>query len=130
MKALLRHVVLNVVIRMSTRAASRCLRRLTLRPRVVRFGLLQRGAFLRKLWAFREILGAIEINVAVDEGRLDARIDAEPMSVPDRDVSILADFDRTDAILNTELNRGIDRDELERLFFGQVTRSEERRVGK
>src|SRR6476659_1106749 len=42
------------------------------------------------------------------------------MPVPDRDVRIFADFERADAILNAELNRRIDRDESQRLFFGQV----------
>src|ERR1051325_2806837 len=106
---------------MPTRATSRRLRRLSSGTRTIRFGLLQRRAFFRELGTSREILRAIEVNVAVDERRIDARIDAERMSIPDRDVSVLADFDRTNTILNAELDRGIDRDELERLFFRQVS---------
>src|SRR5262249_21005877 len=102
---------------MSTGPTTRSLRRLTLRTRSIRFSLLQRGAFFCELRASRQILRAIEKDVAVDKCRIDARVDAERVSIPDRDISVLADFNRTDSILNAELNRRIDRDELERLFF-------------
>ena len=42
------------------------------------------------------------------------------MGIPDREIGVLADFDRADAFLDAELNRGIERDELERLIFSQV----------
>src|SRR5688572_33293415 len=42
------------------------------------------------------------------------------MTVPDREIRVFADFDRADTLLNAKLDRGIQRDELERLLFSQV----------
>src|ERR1043166_674488 len=114
------HRINKMIVFMSAGTAARCLRRLALRARSIRFGLLERGAFLRELRASSKILRAIEINLTVDKRRINARVDAERMSIPDRDVRILTDFDRTDTILNAELYRGIDRNELQRLLFRQV----------
>src|SRR6185503_9623473 len=105
---------------MPARAASRCLRRLSLWAWTIGFGLLERGAFLREFRSLRKVLSAIEVDIAVDERRINTRVDAEWMSIPNRDVSILSDFNRTNALLNAELDRWIERDEFERLFFGQV----------
>src|SRR6185369_12073388 len=51
----------------------------------------------------------------------DARVDTERMAIPDGDIRILADFNRSHTLLNTELNRGIQRHEFQRLLFRQVT---------
>jgi hypothetical protein len=80
---------------------------LTLSARPVRFGLFQRCALLRQFRTAREILFAIEINIAIDERRIDARVNTERMCIPNRDIGVFSDFDRPDAILNAELNRRI-----------------------
>src|ERR1051326_7729575 len=73
------------------------------------FFLLQPIAFLlRHRLAVRKIGGAVEHHFAFDEGRVDARVRRERMSVPDHDVGVLACFDRSDAVIEAELLRGID----------------------
>src|SRR5687767_15864309 len=83
----------------------------------VRIGLLEHGTLFRKVGALGEILLSIKENDSIHKRRVDACIDAERMFIPDRDVGIFANFDGTDTILNTELNRWIECYEFERLFF-------------
>src|SRR6185295_10960646 len=91
------------VIFMTARAAAGSLRGLTACRRLVWLSLLECRALLREHRTLREVFFAIEINVAVDEGRIDTRVDTERMPVPDREIRILANFDRAHALLNTEL---------------------------
>ena len=67
-----------------------------------------------------QVLLPIEENFAIDKRRIDARVNAEWMCIPDRDVGVFADFDRADSILNAELNRRIERDKFQRLFFSEI----------
>src|SRR5512134_1726548 len=57
------------------------------------FALDQILLLLYQLLAAREISLAIEVDFALDERLLDARVDAERMRVEDRQIGILADID-------------------------------------
>src|SRR5215213_4353920 len=100
-------------------AATRRLRRQASCRWSIRFGLLQHGTLFRKVSASREILLSIKENRSIDKRHIHTCIDAERMFIPDRDVGILANLNRTHAILNTELYRRIECYEFERLFFGE-----------
>src|SRR6185369_1243300 len=115
----LRLLLLVAVICSGTAAWS--LRWRAWRRRLVRLGLFQCRTLLRELWTTREVLLTIEIDHSIDEGRIHARIDAERMPVPDCDVGIFTNFDRANAILDTELNRWIQCDHLQRLLFRHIT---------
>src|SRR5688572_26371863 len=82
------------------------LRGVLLRGRGVVGFLLQALLFLlAELFAADEVLGAVEVDLALDEGRVDARVGRQRMAVPDREVRVLADFDRADARVEAELAR-------------------------
>src|ERR1700741_2045044 len=99
---------------------TRRLRRRSLRSRTIRLSLLERRSFLREFRSSREILFAIEEYFAVYEGGIHSRINTERMTVPDCEIRIFADVERADTVLNTKLNRRIERHELQRLFFRQI----------
>src|ERR1700750_2416693 len=71
------------------RAARGCARRSH-----VRLGLLKLLPLALKVCAPLHVLIAIEEQLAVDVGLIDARIDAERVAVPDDEVGILAHVDR------------------------------------
>src|SRR5437868_7566927 len=116
----LRLLELDVVVDVTAWAAPWPERRLTLCRRFIRLRLFELRTFRSKLGTTRKALLAIEEDLTVDERCIHARIDAERMSIPDCEVSVFADFNRTDSVLNAELNRGIDRHQPERLFFREV----------
>ena len=71
--------------------------------------MFQRRAFFREFRASREVLCTIEEDGAVDERRVNARVDAERMSVPDCEISIFANggrviFFRNVASVTMDLN--------------------------
>src|SRR5438552_11388848 len=84
------------------------------------FGLFECYSLLFQIGAARQILLAIEEDFAVNQGRINARIDAQGMSVPNSQVGVLPHFNRANPILNAKLPRGIDRDQFQRFFFGEI----------
>src|SRR5690348_4988200 len=78
-------------------------------------GRIERGALFGHLVALGEVLLHVEKDLAVDEGRFGARVDAERMRVPDHDVGVLADLDRSDAILHAELHGAVVGDRFQRV---------------
>ena len=62
----------------------------------------------------------VVVLLPVDVHAIDDGVGAERMMVPDDDVGVLADFERADAIVDAQLLRRVDRDERERLVFGQA----------
>src|SRR5689334_23396162 len=78
------------------------------------FLLLARGL------AALQVLRAVEVHLALDERRVDARVDGQRMAGPDGEVGVLAGLDRADAVIEAELARRIDRAESQRFLFGQA----------
>src|SRR6266852_3859480 len=75
--------------------------------------LLQPIAFLaREGLAVREIARAIEVDVTFNERRLDSRVGRERMAVPDHEVGVLANVDGSEAMIEPELLRAVERAQL------------------
>src|SRR6266545_1489209 len=78
----------------------------------VGFFLQSIGFLLRQLFAQLQIALAIEVDLPFDERGVDARVRRKGMAGPDREIGVLADIDRTDALVEAQLHRGIERAEL------------------
>src|SRR5262249_4547706 len=100
-------------------AASRRLRRKATSRRPLRLSLLKFGPFLFEQWTACQILLPVKEDLTIYECGIHTRVNTQRMVIPDCQVSVLANFDRTHPILNAELNCGIDRNQLERFFFTQ-----------
>src|SRR3954451_19085544 len=87
---------------------------------VVRFFLQTILLFFRHDSTRGQVSLAVEKNLAIDERRLDARVGRERMTGPDHDVGVLAHVDRSDAVIEAELLRAIQRAEFQRFFFRQA----------
>src|SRR5205814_773197 len=90
MIALLCDLLFVVVVPVSRATTARDAGRLrAFGGRTVRFGALKLFALAQKLGPAREVLRAVEEDFAINERLLDARIDAERMTVPDAQVCVL-----------------------------------------
>src|ERR1044072_4903742 len=69
---------------------------------------------------FLSLVSAIEHQRPVDPNFLGARVNAEWIPRPKHDIGVLADFDRTDLIVEPQRPGGIDREPLDGLLFGAV----------
>ena len=94
---------------------------------VVRFflsGLLflfdQRFLFFFEVGAIGDIALAIEVDAAIDQRLLDDGVGAERIVIVDDQVGVFADVDRADALVDAELDRGIDGDQLERFVVREA----------
>jgi hypothetical protein len=54
----------------------------------------------------------VEENLSIDKGSINPRVNTQRMAVPDRQISIFANFNRTDSVLDAKLPGGIPGDEL------------------
>ena len=63
---------------------------------------------------------AVEIDAAIDQGLLHDGVGAERIVIVDDQVGILADVDGADALVDAQLHRGIQRDELERFVVREA----------
>src|SRR5581483_6805756 len=73
--------------------------------------------FLRHVLAHLQVALTVEVDLSFDERRLHARVGGERMAGPDHEVGVFAGVDRSDALFEAELRRGIQRAELQRLLF-------------
>ena len=89
---------------------------------MVAFGALgvdERIFFARELGQPLLIVLAVVVLLPVDVDAIGDGIGAERMMVPDDDVGILAGLEGSDAIVDSQLLRRIDRDQRERLVVAQ-----------
>src|SRR5919199_2235696 len=89
---------------------------LPLPRRLIRRRALQLRALPLDRLPHRQVALLVEEDLAVDERRLDVGVNAQRVAVPDREVGVLTDLDRPDAVLNAELHGAVVRDRLQRLL--------------
>src|SRR5690606_40362572 len=62
----------------------------------------------------------VEVELAIHVGLLRDTLGAERVPLPDDEVGVLADVDRAGAVVDAELDRGVQRDEAERLLLAEA----------
>ncbi len=63
---------------------------------------------------------AVEINLAVNQSFLHDGVDAERIVIVDGEIGVLADVNGTGAVINAQLNGGIQSDQLQRVVRGKA----------